>query len=524
MAKTGAGDKDEILVSPSKFLVLSAEGKVEEEDTDVEDDKQSEKEEEEELEDGEIDGTVKTKRTEKLEKPEVKETRAPKLAPSVLDDYSVIMNYEFSHLGRIWVVWRSNVRVTPFFKSGQMITCSIKIEGNDDEFFCSFVYASNFVDERKELWSDIRDHYDSPILRNKPWLIFGDFNEILDGEEHSSFENDPSTTTGMRDFQDLVRDCSLSDMASHGPLFTWSNKREHGLISKKLDRVLMNEHWPRSFPLSYSVFEAGGISDHLRCRIHLTLEIAPARKPFKFVNVVAELDSFLPVVDEYWKSTTPIFLSTSAMHRFTKKLKGLKPLIRTLAKEKMGNLSKKAKEAHEELCIAQEQSLLNPTSQNMEAEKIAFRRWENISVVEEKYLKQKSKLHWLKVGDRNNKYFHKGIEERRAHNTIREILCRDGQTATSGDAIKHEAEGFFREFLQYTPADYEGITIDSLQDLLPRCRDEDHAMLVRVVSAEEIKGVLFAMPNDKSPGPDGFTTEFFKKAWSPGHFGFWDGN
>jgi len=38
-------------------------------------------------------------------------------------------------------------------------------------------------------------------------------------------------------------------------------------------------------------------------------------------------------------------------------------------------------------------------------------------------------------------------------------------------------------------------------------------MLTRVVSAEEIKKVLFSMPNDKSPGPDGFTSEFFKESW-----------
>lgn len=35
-----------------------------------------------------------------------------------------------------------------------MITCSVKLEDMDD-FFCSFIYASNFVEERRELWSDI---------------------------------------------------------------------------------------------------------------------------------------------------------------------------------------------------------------------------------------------------------------------------------------------------------------------------------------------------------------------------------
>lgn len=118
------------------------------------------------------------------------------------------------------------------------------------------------------------------------------------------------------------------------------------------------------------------------------------------------------------------------------------------------------------------------------------------------------------MGDQNNKYFHKGVEKRKAQNMIKEVQCRDGHIVTSGDDIKQEAEGFFRDFLQFTPADYEGISVDRLMEIVPRCRDEDHDMLIREVSEEEIKGVLWAMPTDKSPGPDGFTAEFFKKAWS----------
>ncbi|KAG7587392.1 Reverse transcriptase domain [Arabidopsis thaliana x Arabidopsis arenosa] len=39
-------------------------------------------------------------------------------------------------------------------------------------------------------------------------------------------------------------------------------------------------------------------------------------------------------------------------------------------------------------------------------------------------------------------------------------------------------------------------------------------MLTNEVSEEEVRKVLFAMPVNKSPGPDGFTCEFFKESWS----------
>lgn len=91
----------------------------------------------------------------------VKERKEPKLIASVFKGLSVHSNYEYGSLGRIWIMWKENVRLTPMFKSRQMVTCSVLLEGDTEEFFCSFVYASNFVEERRELWSDLRDHCDS---------------------------------------------------------------------------------------------------------------------------------------------------------------------------------------------------------------------------------------------------------------------------------------------------------------------------------------------------------------------------
>lgn len=66
----------------------------------------------------------------------------------------------------------------------------------------------------------------------------GDFNEILEMEEHSLHTLNPTITHGMYDFQSVVRHCNLLDLGSHGPLFTWTNNN-----IKKLDRVLVNYHW-----------------------------------------------------------------------------------------------------------------------------------------------------------------------------------------------------------------------------------------------------------------------------------------
>lgn len=154
----------------------------------------------------------------------VKENKPEQIVSSVFPGWSFVNNYEHSRKGRIWVIWSPQVRVTPVFKSDQIITISVLMEGATEEFFCSFVYAENTPERRKELWEDIKTHQNSPLFRNKEWVIMGDFNEILEGDEHSNYQDAGLSTPGMRDFEDVIQHCSFTDMGFQGPQFTWCNK------------------------------------------------------------------------------------------------------------------------------------------------------------------------------------------------------------------------------------------------------------------------------------------------------------
>lgn len=113
------------------------------------------------------------------------------------------------------------------------------------------------------------------------------------------------------------------------------------------------------------------------------------------MNALAEMAEFKPMVAYYWRTTILIHLSNSSLFRFTKKMKYLKPLIRKLAKERLGNLVKKTKKAYADLCRKQEENFKNPSTRNLKEENAACIRWKFVADLEEEYLKQKSKIHWL---------------------------------------------------------------------------------------------------------------------------------
>ena len=444
----------------------------------------------------------------------VKENKAKRILEEVFPGWSSITNYDYSRRGRMWVIWCPTVRVTPCFQSAQLITCSVLLEGMVDEIFCSFVYGFNLEEERKELWKDLKSHQDSPMIKKSPWIVQGDFNEILSGWEHS-VEDVSHDSQGMQDFQDTVKYCSLLDMSYQGPRFTWCNKRENGIICKKLDRTLMNEVWMRQFPQSYCVFEAGGCSDHQRCRIIVKTELMKPKKPFRFVNALVDMPDFLPLIEEFWAGTEPLFISTSALFRLSKNLKALKPVLKHLSKEKVGEIIKKTRDAYKDLCEVQEKTLANPNQVNIQDEAIVYRRWIFQAALEGKVMSQRAKIHWLDVGDGNNKSFHRAAKVREIRNSIREIKRVDGSVADTQEDIKKEAVDHFYNFLNHVPLDYKEASVEELKSILNyECSDEDRSMLMRTVTAEEVKKVLFAMAADKSPGPDGYTSEFFKAAWN----------
>lgn len=108
-------------------------------------------------------------------------------------------------------------------------------------------------------------------------------------------------------------------------------------------------------------------------------------------------------------------------------MKNLKPFIREMGREQLVNLSKRAKEAHDILCDKQKKTLLNPSSGNIQEEAVAYEKWLYVAELEEDYLKQKAKLHWLEVRDQNNQSFHSSIQARKAQNAIHEIRWYDSK-------------------------------------------------------------------------------------------------
>lgn len=103
------------------------------------------------------------------------------------------------------------------------------------------MYAFNTMIQRRMLWEELTFISQQSPARFSPWLVLGDFNQIVAADEHYSVIPHTLPISGMAELQSCLDGNELSDLASRGVFFTWSNGRPEDPVLRKLDRALVNE-------------------------------------------------------------------------------------------------------------------------------------------------------------------------------------------------------------------------------------------------------------------------------------------
>lgn len=83
----------------------------------------------------------------------------------------------------------------------------------------------------------------------------------------------------------------------------------------------------------------------------------------------------------------------------------------------------------------------------MDKEKDTQKRLEERNKQEEILWKQKSRIRWLKEGERNTKFFHRTMIQRRMHNTISFLQKQGGERVEDHTEIEQELVNYFQDVL-----------------------------------------------------------------------------
>ncbi|XP_061341737.1 uncharacterized protein LOC133288056 [Gastrolobium bilobum] len=214
--------------------------------------------------------------------------------------------------GGIWVIWNKNeAELSLLATHKQFIHVKIKWAVNKMVELATFVYGSPRRAGRRLLWEELNN---ISLSVNKLWIVLGDFNAV--SQHHEKKGGNDACQGSMREFNDCLASCDLSDIGFKGSSFTW----KRGRLLERLDRVVSNTDWVGSCPQRFILHLPFLCSDHRPLLLWEGKRHSQGRanRTFKFLASWLHCDGFDDLVKRCWPDETKWDVgSTTFQHEAT---------------------------------------------------------------------------------------------------------------------------------------------------------------------------------------------------------------
>ncbi|XP_075665606.1 uncharacterized protein LOC142635308 [Castanea sativa] len=202
----------------------------------------------------------------------------------------------------LWLLWDSaQVDIAELSSTEQEIHVVVTPSYSNNPWLLSAIYASPRYVERRLLWETLEA---ISGLHSLPWVIAGDFNEVLIGED--KFGGRPVNINKALRFQECLDSCRMIDIGYSGPRYTRSNNRPlTGLNQERIDRVFVNADWNGLYLEAHVRHLERSHSNH--CQVLLILARNQGISfpcPFRFQLMWLSHSTFPVVVRDAWMSPT----------------------------------------------------------------------------------------------------------------------------------------------------------------------------------------------------------------------------
>nr|GEX67596.1 hypothetical protein [Tanacetum cinerariifolium] len=338
---------------------------------------------------------------------------------------------------------------------------NVVVIDQDDQVIHTHIWLKN---ERKEVFCSFIYAHNRYSHRRSLWRSLSKHNIYIHhrpwsiiGDFNVSLYLEESMACGsnrdvaMRDFHDCMEDIEMLDVQSTG-------LRAHAM------------------------FKPYRVSDQTPSILCIPTLGKVKPKPFKFFNVLTTDELFLDVVKTEWDH----YISGFFMLRVVKKLKNLKKPMRKLLYDK-GNVHANVNKLRTDLDAIQ--TVLDADPFN-----VVLREREATCVIEfnEAVLTEEP------------------VKSRVSRSRIDTVTNSEGVVFDNNTV--HLA--FVKHYEMFLGQEGETSNFNYANLFNVRLSDQEALNMVREISNQEVKDVIFSISDDKSPGPDGFIVAFFKEAWN----------
>ena len=351
---------------------------------------------------------------------------------------------------------------------------------------------------------------------DKNILMAGDLNTYLEISIDKKGGAVESESKFSKNIKNLMEEFDLVDIwRTRNPLSKTYTRRENskkGLVQSRLD------YWLVSIGIAYQIqnvyIKPGNSSDHSIIGIKIKFnDISKRGKGFwKFNNDLLNDKKYIELVKNIIKKTLEEehFTDKNMLWEF------LKCEIRTHTLHYAGKRARENSEKVKYLGEKIERLEKNLDDHNYAEYLQSKGEWEGLNMKKTNGILLRSKAVWIESGEKNTKYFLN--LEKRNYNTknIKSLITVTNTEISKLSEIIHEKKTFYENL--YDSKLIKNETNNFLNQLeldneIPKLTDEEKNLCDEFLTIQECGKALKLLPNNKSPGSDGFTTNFFKFFW-----------
>ncbi|EAZ45614.1 hypothetical protein OsJ_30281 [Oryza sativa Japonica Group] len=300
----------------------------------------------------------------------------------------------------------------------------------------------------------------------------GDFNETLWQFEH--FSEKRRSESQMHAFRDILSTCELFDLGFSGVPYTYDNRREgRNNVKVRLDRVLADNSWRDIFSNSQVVHMTSPCSDHCPILVRFTRDTSHAnRKKCLHYEICWEREpASTEVIGDSWLEVG----EKQHLGDINCALRKVMSALQTWSRTKFINVGRCLEKARKKLA-----ELVERDADRREI-RIASDHMNELLYREEMLWLQRSRISWLKEGDRNTRFFHNRARWRAKKNKISKLRGPDGTVYSATKDLENLATDYFNDMFTADPT-------------------VDHSRVTRLFQ-------------QKAHGPDGFPARFYQRNW-----------
>ena len=383
----------------------------------------------------------------------------------------------------------------------------VDIEENGEKVSCVALYAPNKDSPQfiTKIQKEIKE-------RNEKKILIGDFNVTLDVEMDrlNTYSNNEKTKS---EIINVMNEYSLKDIwrirypqsrqyswikTNKNPDLQKASRIDYALISAGLDHKVDN-----------CMYKSGILSDHRAFFIALNLNYIERGVGFwKFNNTLLYEEKFVKMMTEEIQNTLLSTVHKSAIDRWeTIKLRIKKTATRysrmksNELKDTIAHLSEVINSLEDRLPLDQKESEMLQDTRN-DLENLLEKRLNGVMF--------RSKARWFEKGEKSTKYFFALEKSRYNAKTCYAMYNKEGNLVDNPDEILEIQKQFYSDL--YSKDEDVIFTLENHSDTV--VSEEHRELQSHQLTLEELGIAAKSLNNDKTPGYDGISVDFYKFFWN----------